>query len=73
MDPAPLSVPKAVGHRIRQTRLAKGWSQEELADRAGLHRAYIGQIERAEKVVGIVTLAKIARALGLSLSNLIRF
>jgi Helix-turn-helix domain len=37
------------GSRIRQLRAGKGWSQEELADRAGLHRTYIGSIERGEQ------------------------
>ena len=37
------------GKRIRQLRMQKGLSQEELGYEAGLHRTYIGQIERAEK------------------------
>ena len=40
---------KQFGERVREMRKEKGISQEELADKAGLHRTYIGMIERAEK------------------------
>jgi transcriptional regulator with XRE-family HTH domain len=39
---------KRFGDRIRALRNDRGWSQEELADRAGLHRTYIGSVERGE-------------------------
>jgi len=52
------------GKRIRQLRLAKGWSQEELAERAGLHSTYVGGIERGERNLGLDNLLKLARALG---------
>ncbi len=41
----------------------RGWSQEQLAFEADLHRAYIGQIERGEKNIGLMNLEKIAKAL----------
>jgi transcriptional regulator with XRE-family HTH domain len=53
----------AVGNAIRLFREKKGLSQEELGFRAHLHRAYIGQIERAEKNITIQNLAKIAQGL----------
>jgi transcriptional regulator with XRE-family HTH domain len=53
----------AVGNAIRLFREKKGISQEELGFRANLHRAYIGQIERAEKNISIQNLAKIAQGL----------
>ena len=53
-----------VGRTIRRLRLAKGWTQEELADRARLHPTYIGGIERGERNLGIDNVFKIARALG---------
>jgi transcriptional regulator with XRE-family HTH domain len=53
-----------VGFNIRTIREARGLSQEQLGDLAGLHRAYIGQIERGEKNIGIRNLAKIANSLG---------
>ena len=62
---------KQVGERIRKIRLAKGLSQEELAFEADLHRAYIGQIERGEKNIGVQNLQKIASALKIKISKLI--
>jgi len=54
---------KKVGFSIRKYREQKGWSQEQLAFEADLHRAYIGQIERGEKNIGLMNLEKIAKAL----------
>ncbi len=62
---------KQIGARIRKYRLAKGLSQEELAFEADLHRAYIGQIERGEKNIGVQNLQKIAAALKIRISKLI--
>lgn len=58
------------GALIRRLRLDKGLSQEEFADLCGLHRTYIGSIERGEKTVTIDTAAKLAHALGFPLSQL---
>lgn len=46
-------------------------SQEELADRAGVHRTYIGMIERAEKNITLINIEKIANALEISVSELL--
>ena len=54
---------KTVREKIRGYRLAKGLSQERLAFKTGLHRAYIGQVERGEKNIGLTNLDKIANAL----------
>ncbi|MGU3543362.1 helix-turn-helix domain-containing protein [Methylobacterium sp. A52T] len=51
------------GERIRQLRLAKNWSQEDLAVRSGLHPTYIGGIERGERNLGLDNILKLARAL----------
>jgi transcriptional regulator with XRE-family HTH domain len=51
------------GKRIRELRLAKGLTQERLAERAGLHPTYIGGIERGERNVGLDNIFKLARAL----------
>lgn len=55
-----------VGFNIRRIRAQRRLSQEELATLAGLHRAYIGQVERGEKNIGLKNLEKIAKALGVS-------
>lgn len=60
-----------VGKRVRSLRLKKGWSQEELAFQSGLHRNYIGGIERGERNVAIVNLARLATAFGVRPSVLL--
>ncbi|TET44292.1 XRE family transcriptional regulator [candidate division TA06 bacterium] len=60
-----------VGHKIRRLRREMGWSQEQLAFEAGLHRAYIGQIERGEKDIGLKNLEKIAKALDVPTNHLL--
>jgi transcriptional regulator with XRE-family HTH domain len=54
---------KRIGRRVRELRLAAALSQEELAERCGLHRTYVGGIERGERNVGILNLLQLARAL----------
>ncbi len=58
------------GILVRKLRLQKKLSQEEFAFLCGVHRTYIGSIERGEKTVTIVTAAKIAKALNIPLSQL---
>lgn len=65
------AVADAIAERTREARTALGISQEELGARAGVHRTYIGAIERAEKSITVVTLAKLAIALGCKLQDLI--
>jgi transcriptional regulator with XRE-family HTH domain len=62
---------KDVGFNIRRMREEKGFSQEKLAALADLHRAYIGQIERGEKNIGLKNLQKIAKALGVHTKDLL--
>lgn len=59
-----------IGHRIRSYRLQRGWSQEELAERCGLHPTYIGQLERGEKNATLESVSRIAGGLSLTLSKL---
>lgn len=61
------------GQRVRQLRLMKGMSQEDLGYEAGLHRTYIGQIERAEKNVSLRNIEKIAKELGVDITDLFDF
>jgi len=64
------AVPKALGKRIRQLRQAKGWSQEFLADEAGMHRTYMWGIEQGVRNPSVRHLTRIADALGVSLGAL---
>jgi ribosome-binding protein aMBF1 (putative translation factor) len=59
------------GAGVRQERLRLGLSQEELAGRAGLHRTYIGSVERGERNVAIGNAYALADALGVSLFDLL--
>lgn len=59
------------GNRIREVRVQKGLSQEQLAFKAGLHRTYIGMIERAEKNITLLNIEKIAKALDIQLKDLL--
>jgi len=59
-----------IGLIIRELRIKKGLSQEDLSYKSNIHRTYIGTIERAEKVASIITLEKIAIALDIRLSDI---
>ncbi|AIO34708.1 helix-turn-helix domain-containing protein [Burkholderia pseudomultivorans] len=59
------------GSTVRRLREARTWSQEQLAEHAGLNRSYVGEIERGEAIASIVTAHKIARAFDVSLSSLL--
>ncbi|MEC0370695.1 helix-turn-helix domain-containing protein [Paenibacillus chibensis] len=59
-----------VGARIRELRKDKGLTQEALGEKGGFHFSYIGQIERGEKNVALLNLAKIAEALEVDISQL---
>ena len=61
-----------LGASIRLRREALGLSQESLAQKAGLHRTYIGSVERGERNVGLDNIIAIARALGCQPSELLR-
>jgi transcriptional regulator with XRE-family HTH domain len=61
----------SVGRRVRELRLAAGLSQEGLAAEAGLHRTYVGSLERGERNVSVVNLYALARALGIKPGQLL--
>lgn len=63
---------KTLGTTIRELRETMGISQEELADRANLHRTYIGGVERGERNLGFKNLIKMARALRVRPAELLR-
>lgn len=60
-----------LGKRIHELRAARKWSQEEFAHLSGLHRTYIGQIERGEKNIGFENLSKVAGVLDVTMSELL--
>ncbi len=61
---------KNFGNAVREQRKLRGFSQEELSFRAGLHRTYIGMIERGEKNITLVNIEKIAKALNVNIKDL---
>jgi transcriptional regulator with XRE-family HTH domain len=63
------TLPVAVGRHVRELRRLRGISQEELAARAGVHRNYVGSVERGERDVGITATWRLAKALGVSLAE----
>jgi XRE family aerobic/anaerobic benzoate catabolism transcriptional regulator len=62
----------ATGERIRKLRRAKGWRQIDLAEQSGVHEVHISDLERGTREPGLRTLSKIALALGISLSELLK-
>jgi len=65
------SIFEKLGKKIREERVAMGLSQEDLASAAGLHRTYIGSVERGERNVSLQNIVAIARALSISPSTLL--
>ena len=61
---------KQLGLSIKLARVRKDLSQEELAELAGLHRTYIGMVERAERNITVINLVQIAKALDVSIDKL---
>lgn len=64
------AVARALGKKIRQLRNSKGWSQEFLAEEAGMHRTYLWGIEQGVRNPSIRHLVQIADALGVSIASL---
>lgn len=54
---------KTLGETVRRLRESEGISQEELADRCGLHRTYVGSVERGERNVSLANIVRLAKAL----------
>lgn len=63
---------KSLGRVIREVRETKGLSQESFAHQCGVHRTYIGSVERGERNVSLDSILKIAKALGLTAAELFK-
>lgn len=68
----PTSARELFAKRLRQIRRLKGLSQEALADLAGLHRTYVGSVERSERNVSIDNMERLAKALEVDICELLR-
>ncbi len=62
----------ALGDAIRKARLKQGLTQEDLALAADVDRGYLGRVERGDNNVALLTLLKIAQALGVSIKDLMK-
>lgn len=71
MTPSTPSIRFVLATNLRKLRQQKGLSQEDLADLAGLHRTYIGSVERAERNISIDNIEKLATALGCQVCDLV--
>lgn len=63
---------RILAHNLRRVRKATGFSQEELADRAGLHRTYVSSVEREERNVSVENIFLLADALGIDPRELLK-
>ena len=68
----PNQILKALGQRIRELRKDQGYSQEAFADKCGVHRTFMGTIERGESNLSFQNILKVAITLGISLSTLLQ-
>lgn len=60
-----------LARNLRQRREAKGWSQEEFADRAGIHRTYVSDLERGKRNPTITVVERLAKPFGITASDLL--
>lgn len=71
LKPSQCSLVKVFADNVRLERVRQGISQELLAERAGVHRTYVGMLERGEKNVTIYNIERIAHALGVDPASLL--
>ena len=71
LKPNQCQLVKVFANNVRRERVRQGISQELLAERAGVHRTYVGMLERAEKNVTIYNIERIAHALGIDPASLL--
>jgi transcriptional regulator with XRE-family HTH domain len=61
---------KAFGLRIKLLRVSRGWSQEQLAEAAGMHRTFVGQVERGQRGLNVLGLWRLAGAFHVQIGDL---
>ena len=59
-------------NNLREARLRRGWSQEDLAEESGLHRTYVGSVERGERNISVDNMECLAKAVGVELIELLK-
>lgn len=67
---ADMEIKKRFGQNVRHWREHRGYSQEELADQAGLHRTYVGSVERGERNISLLNIVTLATTLGVEVAGL---
>lgn len=68
-----MDIRRKLGTRVQRLRQDQGWSQEEFADRAGLHRTYVSGVERGVRNPTVTVLEKLAIGLGVPMPDLVSF
>lgn len=68
----PRDLKRAFGQRVRALREARGWSQERAEQQVGLHWTYIGQVERGERNLTLLSIQKIAKGFKIELAELFK-
>ena len=66
-----MDITTRLGKNIRRLREEKGWSQEDYADRAGIHRSYVSDIERGRRNPTITVVEKLAKPFGIGAGRLL--
>lgn len=61
---------KDFGLRVKQLRLERNWTQQDLADRSGFHKNYIGMVERGERNISLKNIEMLAEAFGITINHL---
>lgn len=59
-------------NNLREARLGRSWSQEDLAEESGLHRTYVGSVERGERNISVDNMECLAKAVGVELIELLK-
>jgi transcriptional regulator with XRE-family HTH domain len=68
----PRDLKRAFGQRVRELREARDWSQETLDHHSGLHWTYIGQVERGERNLTLLSIQKIAKGFKIEIAELFK-